>query len=59
MAQSPRISRKRGGKLACRCAMPAESAGCEALRAEQAADEIRPVIAGREAFGNNGALTSR
>jgi len=30
-----------------------EFAGCEALRAEQSADEIRIVVAGREASGNN------
>jgi len=36
------------------------SAGCEALRAEQTVDTPHPhVVAGREAFGNNGKFTRR
>jgi len=34
-----------------------QSAGCEALRAEQTVDTPHPhVVAGREAFGNNAEL---
>jgi hypothetical protein len=34
----------------------AEFAGCEALRAEQSANDIRSIVAEREAFGNNQKL---
>jgi len=36
--------------------LPGESAGCEALRAEQAADGIRSVLLPARSVGNNGLL---
>jgi hypothetical protein len=38
---SPRVSRKRVGKLACLHALSAESADCEARSAEQPVDDMR------------------
>jgi len=35
----------------------AEFAGCEALRAEQSANDIRSIVAERKALGNNNILS--
>ncbi len=51
---APRISSEAGGKRSLPQAESAESAGCEALRAEQSADSYpRGVVFGREAPGDN------
>jgi hypothetical protein len=54
-----RIRSEAWGKRSLPQVESAEFAGCEALRAEQSANGIRSIVAGREASGNNICLQPR